>query len=349
MVFMSPSRCSSASLHFSSGDASGDQAVQPSPVGAQKRPNGMPVMVAIGVHRTENDVIIQHHRAVDRADIEILRAAWRRNSEQANDAARRRAAEQRRDHRFRAGALHHHVGVGPFQCGIEAEIPLAAQRIDQLRLAPAPVAVEHVHLELAFGAHQRRQQPDRAGARYQQAARPPRFRSGADPLDVIPCFGQDAGRLEEHAQKSERGIDPHRELRLDAKAIRTIAVAFLDTTLGVKAVAAHVPFAGGAGTARNRIGAADDADDEVAGREAARARRALDAPQRLVPQDQPRLAGRRGAVLAGNDLAVGAANTERHRAHEHAAIRHTRLGHILQAGRPGTSWNHGQCTQLVTI
>ena len=45
----------------------------------------------------------------------------------------------------------------------------------------------------------------------------------------------------------ERRIDLDHELRLDAEALGAVAVALLDAALGVAAVAAHVPFAGGAG------------------------------------------------------------------------------------------------------
>ena len=74
--------------------------------------------------------------------------------------------------------------------------------------------------------------------------------------------------------------------RLDAELLGAVAVALLDAALGVEAVAAHVPFADGAGRTRHRIGTAHDADDEIAAREAAALRRLLDAAERLVAEHQ---------------------------------------------------------------
>ena len=51
----------------------------------------------------------------------------------------------------------------------------------------------------------------------------------------------------------------------------------------------------------------------VAGREAAVRRRFAHAAERLVAEDQPLVAGRRFAVVARDDLAVGAADAERER------------------------------------
>ncbi len=77
-------------------DAPRDEAGQPVPVGGHERPNSALVMVAVGVHRTEHDIVIEHRRAVDRADVDVDLATGRRDAQQANDAARRGAAEQRR-------------------------------------------------------------------------------------------------------------------------------------------------------------------------------------------------------------------------------------------------------------
>ena len=74
--------------------------------------------------------------------------------------------------------------------------------------------------------------------------------------------------------------------RLDAELLGAIAVALFDAALGVEPVAAHVPFADGAGRTRHRIGTAHDADHEIAARKAAALRRFFDAAERLVPEDQ---------------------------------------------------------------
>ena len=162
-------------------------------------------------------------------------------------------------------------------------------------------------------------------------------------------FGENAGRLEQHAEQAEGRVELDDEFRLDAKIFGAVAMAFLDAPLGVAAVAAHVPFAGGAGAARHRIGSAHDADDEISGGKPAFRRRGLHPPKRFMAEDQPLLARRRGAILAGNDLPVGPAHAERHRATSTAPSARRGLGDILQAGRIANSRRHCQCAQFVTI
>ena len=89
---------------------------------------------------------------------------------------------------------------------------------------------------------------------------------------------------------SKRRIDLDREFRLDAEALGAVAVPLLDAALGVAAVAAHVPFAGGAGRAGLRVGPAHDADDEVAGRDLAIRGRGFHRAQRLMAEHQAPLA-----------------------------------------------------------
>src|SRR6185312_5281268 len=116
--------------------------------------------------------------------------------------------------------------------------------------------------------------------------------------------GDDAGRLHQHAEHAERGVELDQEIGLDAEEFRAVAVALLDATLGVLAVAAHVPDAGGAGRARHRIGPAHDTGHQIALGEARARRRLLDAAERFMTEDQPLLAGRRPAIVAPDDLAV---------------------------------------------
>ena len=146
-----------------------------------------------------------------------------------------------------------------------------AEIADELRLRPVLGAVEHIDLVVALLAHQRGEQADRAGAGHQQPPRLPGVESPADALDVIPGFGDDAGRLEQHGELAQRRIDLDGVARLDAKPLGAEAVQALDAALGVAAVAAHVPFADGAGRAGHRVGPPHDADDAVAGGEAAAA------------------------------------------------------------------------------
>src|SRR5262249_45898087 len=151
---------------------------------------------------------------------------------------------------------------------------------------------------------------------HQELAGAPRARACADPLGVIPSLGDDARRLDQHAEGPERGVELDGEFGLDAKLLGAVTVALLDAALDVAAVAAHVPLADRAGRARHRIGSAHDADDQVAGLEAAVRRRLLHAPERLVSEHETLLAGRRRAVLSGDDLAIGAADAERERARQ---------------------------------
>src|SRR5580704_5698350 len=102
-------------------------------------------------------------------------------------------------------------------------------------------------------------------------------------LGLIPGLGDDAGRLDQDTVHAERGVQFDQEFRLDAEKIRTITVALLDPTLGVAAVAAHIPLADGTVRTRHRVGPAHDADDQIAGLKARTRRRFLHLAQRLVP------------------------------------------------------------------
>src|SRR4051794_24702942 len=108
----------------------------------------------------------------------------------------------------------------------------------------------------------------------------------ADALDVLPGFGDDAGRLEENGGDAEGRIDADGEVRLEAKTLAEEAVTLLDAAFGIKTIGAHVPLADGTVGARLWIGTADDADNEVAGLERAAARRFADTPERFVADDQ---------------------------------------------------------------
>src|SRR2546429_8308116 len=115
---------------------------------------------------------------------------------------------------------------------------------------------------------------------------------------MIPRLGDDARRLEQHAENAERRIDLHGELGRDAEALRTEAVALLDAMLGVEPVAAHVPLAIGASRAGDRIGLAHDADEVIANRKAAIRRRLAHAAERLVAENQTLVTVWRFAIMA---------------------------------------------------
>jgi hypothetical protein len=164
---------------------------------------------------------------------------------------------------------------------------------------------------------------------------------------VIPRLGQDAGRLQQHAQDIQSGIDLDHEFRLDAKTLGAVAVPLLDAALGVAAIAAHVPFADGTGRARLRVGAADDTDHEVAGRDLAIRRRRFHHAQRLMAENEAPLAGRRGAVGAHEDFAVGRAYPERARTHQDGAVRQRRFGYLVEPGGVGDSGQNRDCAHSI--
>ncbi len=62
------------------------------------------------------------------------------------------------------------------------------------------IVIEYVNVKTPLHAHQACQQSHRTGAGDQQGLRRPDLGTPADALDVIPCLGEDAGRLEQHAE-----------------------------------------------------------------------------------------------------------------------------------------------------
>jgi hypothetical protein len=148
----------------------------------------------------------------------------------------------------------------------------------------------------------------------------------------------DARRLGQHAERPEPGVDLHGVARLERDDLRAVAVDLLDAPLAVAAVATHVELAASAARAGVGIGAAHDADDEVAGDELRAVRRLSHAPERLVPEDEAVAVRRRPAVGAGHDLAVGAADAERDHLDEQLAVTALGLGdgrELLAAGPAG--------------
>ena len=214
--------------------------------------------------------------------------------------------------------------------------------LKQGSLARVLIVIDDVHLEPALRPHQRREKTDRAGAGDHQRVRLPGARAAADALGVIPRLRHHARRLGQHAGNAERRVDLDEKFRLDAKKLGAEAVALLDAALGVAAVAAHVPFAGGASGARHRIRPAYDADDDIASRHAAAGRRLLDPAEQFVADHQPRLARGRPAVMSGYDVAVRAADAKRQRPYQYGAVRFRRLGDVVDARRIGNPWSDRQ-------
>ena len=162
-------------------------------------------------------------------------------------------------------------------------------------------------------------------------------------LDVLPGLGDDAGRLQQHAERFQLRVELDREIRLDAELFGAVAVARLDAALGVLAIAAHVPFADGAGRARHRIGPAHDADHQIAALEAAAGRRARSTwPSDSWPRIRRCSPGGAQPYSPSIDFAVGAADAERQRAHQHGAVAWRRRRNVVKAERIGGAGLDGQ-------
>jgi hypothetical protein len=139
----------------------------------------------------------------------------------------------------------------------------------------------------------------------------------------------DRGGLGEHAQPAERLGHRDEVLRRHHGELGGEAVQPRDAVLGVVAGVAGV---GGARGARAAVaaGPAHGRGDEVAAREAQTA--LLDPAQQLVAQDQAVVAGRGDAEPALGDLAIGTADADLERPHQHLRALGARHGHLHHRG-----------------
>ena len=128
-------------------------------------------------------------------------------------------------------------------------------------------------------------------------------------------------------------VDLHGVFGLDPPALGHVAVDLFDAALGVLAVAAHVPLAHRAVRAWDGVGAADDADHEIALREPTGRAWVHHAAERFMAQHQARLAGRRPAVLPFHDFHVGPTDPDSDGSHQDRTIAHVRLGDVFQLCR----------------
>ena len=90
--------------------APGDEPRQPVAVRPCQRIGRRCVMAMIGVDRTEDGLIVEHHRPIEHADIECDLVA-RRYAGETDDAGRRGASHRLLHHGRGAGAFHHNVGL----------------------------------------------------------------------------------------------------------------------------------------------------------------------------------------------------------------------------------------------
>src|SRR6476660_7610764 len=199
----------------------------------------------VGVDRSEQGVVVEHHRTVERSDINFEVVTRLGDAHQTSDAARRRVAEHIAHDAGRATAFDQYVRLET-KISQRTDVIDTAKPADHLALGAMFVMIENMNLEPALRAHERRQEPDRAGPGYQQRFWIPGARALADPLGMIPGFRHHTRRFEQNAGLAERGIDLDQKFRLDTKILRAESMTFLDAALGVAAVAAHIPFAYGA-------------------------------------------------------------------------------------------------------
>jgi len=189
-------------------------------------------------------------------------------------------------------------------------------------------------VEAVVHPDQRREQPDRAGAGDQRGPRLPE-RPRAHRPDLLPGLGHHGGRLEQHPEDPQRGVELGVETRLDPPPLRHEAVDLLDAPLGVEPVAAHVPLTRRAVGARHRVRPPDDADHQVPGRQARHGPGIQDPAQGLVAEDEPLPARGRPAVGARGDLHVRPADPDGDRFDQDRAHALVRLGNLLVSDRPG--------------
>ena len=226
-------------------DPARDQALEPALVRARERLRGQLVVSAVGVDGAEHDGVVEDHVAVEAADVDLKPLPRLGDAGQADDAGRGRRPETARDHGGGAGAFHQDVGREPPEALAVAVIDAAQIAHDRLLRPPL--------LRSSTCTSSPRCVPIRAAsspigpAPVTSKVCGCQTRAPADALGVVPGLGEDAGRLEQHAKDAQIGVDLDGEFRLDAEALGAVAVPLLDAALGVAPVAAHVPFALGAG------------------------------------------------------------------------------------------------------
>src|SRR5579862_6141142 len=301
-------------------------------------------MLAVGVDAAEDRLIVEHHSAIELADVEVEGLAGRTDADQTYDAAGRCAAEHVAHDDRRARALHDDIGLEAVEIGRLAQVESAAELANDQSLFLALAIVEHMNFQPSLGSDECREQADRASAGHQERSRLPTARTAADAFGVIPRLGNHARRLDQYAFGAERLIELDEKFRLDAEKIRAKTVPLLDAALGVKAVAAHVPLSDRAGRTRNGIGPAHNAYDKIANVEAATGRRFLHSSQRLVADHQPLLTRRRPAIRAAHNFSVGPADSQRQRAHQHRTVGSRWVSYLFDACGIGYVWRDGEGT-----
>ena len=254
------------------------------------------------------------------------------HSGEADHPAGADVADRVDDHRADPGALDHDIG---FQAqGVDGPGVVGGAEVgDELGFGALGDLVQDVDVEPVLDADQGGEHADRAGAGDQRV---PGFPEGprSHGRDQFPGLGHHGGRLEQHSEDAEGGVELGEVPGFDPPAFGHEPVDLLDAPLGVLPVAAHVPLTDGTVGAGYRVGAPDDPDDEVAGLQAAARPGIHDPAEGLVAEDEPVPPGGRPAVGARGDLDVGSADADGHRLDQDRAGALVRFGDLLEANRP---------------
>ena len=218
-------------------------------------------------------------------------------------------------------------------------VVVRAEGLHDVRFGTVGHSIEYVHVESALNAEHRRQEANGTGSRHENARRRPSSPS-PNPLDVLPCLGDNARRLEQNPRKPQRGRHLDEVLRLDAVALRRKPMTFFDPAFGVSAIAAHVPLVDRAIRTRDRIGPSDDSDDAISALEVASGRRVDDLAQRLVSQDESLTSRGRPAVGAPDDFEIRSAYADGQRFDQHRAVRPRRFRDLVESCGASLVGNH---------
>src|SRR6516162_10417115 len=157
-TLMSPLRCSSASSQRSRGTVRVISRASQR-LSARERGRRRLVVPPIGIDRPEYGVVIEHHGAVEAADIDVEHLSGLRDTGQADDSGRRRRVETTADEGRRSRAFHQNVGSEPLK-GARIAVVGPAEIAHERLLRTTLVVIEHMHVEIALDPHEGRQQPD---------------------------------------------------------------------------------------------------------------------------------------------------------------------------------------------
>src|SRR6185437_9053663 len=266
---------------------------------------------------------------------------------QAHDSAAGQSLGRGAADRPESDALDNDIDIDIDVGGVAGVIP-RAEIFDEITFPAGLREVDDVHLVAALDAEQACHQPDRPGAGDQRPA-PLEERAPRDLVDLVPGLSQNRRWLQQNAEFAELREDGHGEIRLHAPVFASVPMQADDPALAEAVVPAHVPFPCGTCGARYRIRPADDADDEIAGREA-RSRWCLDhLAETLVADDQPFFTAWRGTVGAVRDLPVGPADTDRPPAHQQSTIVQVRMRDLLDTEGTFLARPYCHCAHVLIV